>query len=118
MNARWQISGPSRNPLAQVLSLIIAAVLLGLAVVMGAVVITVLLALGAVVAITVAIRIWWLHRKLRRAVGESGADPAAPRVIEGDYIVVDEHDAKRGAPAETARTPRDDSQNRHRDAAD
>src|SRR5262252_6872596 len=105
MSTRWQISGPSANPLVQALALIVAAGLLGLAVVIGTVFIAVLLAVGAVVALTVAVRIWWLHRKLRRAAGEDASDPRAPRVIEGDYTVVDEDDATHGDPQrDTART--------------
>src|SRR5262245_16595771 len=82
------------NPLIQVLSLIVAAALLGLAFVIGAVVIGVLLAVGAVAALAVAIRIWWLQRKMRAAAATHPTAQSTRQVIEGDYIVVRESEAK------------------------
>jgi hypothetical protein len=103
------------NPLIQALSVIVAAALLGLAFVIGAVVIGVLLALAAVAALTVAIRIWWLHRKIRRAATGDISDRSARQVIEGDYTVVRETDAK---PGSRRSLPAGDAQGRQRDAAD
>ena len=96
MNAPRQTSGAANNPLLQALSLIVAATLLGVAFVMGAVVIALLLAVGAAIALTVAVRIWWLHRRLSRTAAGDASDPSAPQVIEGEYTVVGEADAKRG----------------------
>ena len=104
-----------RNPLIQVLSLIVAAALLGFAFVVGAVVIGVLLALGAVAAITVAVRIWWLHRKIRAAAVTHPSGEPARQVIEGDYTVVSKTDSKRERPRSI---PPDDAQRRPRDRAD
>jgi hypothetical protein len=102
------------NPLIQALSLIVAAALLGLAFVIGAVVIGVLLALGAIATIAVAVRIWWLQRKAREgAVADRFGERGQP-VIEGDYTVVGESDAK----TDHARSiGRDDPQSRPRDAS-
>jgi hypothetical protein len=103
------------NPLIQALSLIVAIGLLGLAFVIGAVVIGVVLALGAVAALTLAIRIWWLQRQARTATPGDTFDRSARQVIEGDYTIVGETDAKDGDP----RAVRDDgAQSRQRDATD
>jgi hypothetical protein len=103
------------NPLIQALSLIVAAALLGLAFLIGAVVIGVLLALGAVAALTLAIRIWWLRRKIPSAAAGDAFDRSAGQVIEGDYTVVGETDTKAGRPKSVSR---DDAQSRSRDPAD
>ena len=91
------------NPLIQVLSLIVAAVLLGLAFVIGAVLIGVLLVLGAVAAIAVAVRIWWLQRKARAGTFADPSGGTGQHVIEGDYTVVSESDAKTDRPRSIAR---------------
>jgi predicted lipid-binding transport protein (Tim44 family) len=103
------------NPLIQALSLIVAAALLGLAFLIGAVVIGVLLAVGAVAALTIAIRIWWLQRKIRAGTAGNPSGRSAQQVIEGDYTVVSETDAKPGRPRSVAR---DDAQSHPRDSAD
>jgi hypothetical protein len=84
------------NPFIQALALVVAAALLGLAFVIGAVLIGVLLVLGAIATIAVAARIWWLQRKGRaRATGDPSGGPGQ-HVIEGDYTVLGESDAKAG----------------------
>ena len=103
------------NPLIQALSVIVAAVLLGLAFVVGAVVVGVLLTVGAVAALAFAIRIWWLQRKIRATSAGNPSDRSGRQVIEGDYTVVGESEAKDGRPRSI---PRDDAQSRPRDAAD
>jgi hypothetical protein len=102
------------NPLIQALSLIVAAVLLGLAFVIGAVVVGALLAIAAVAAIVFAARIWWLQRKIRGAAAGRPADRSAGQVIEGNYTVVRESDAKGSRPRSI---PRDNAQSRPRDGA-
>jgi hypothetical protein len=103
------------NPLIQALSLLVAAALLGLAFVIGAVVIGALFVLGAVAALAFAIRIWWLQRKASPAVARDRCDPSERPVIEGDYTVVGETDAKDGRPRAI---PREDAQSRPRNPAD
>jgi hypothetical protein len=103
------------NPLTQALSLIVAAALLGLAFVIGAVVIGVLLAVGAVAALTIAVRVWWLQRKIRAGTAGNPSGRSAQQVIEGDFTIVSETDAKPSRPRSVAR---DDEQSRPRDAAD
>jgi predicted lipid-binding transport protein (Tim44 family) len=103
------------NPLIQALSLILAAALLGLAFLIGAVVIGVLLAVGAVAALIIAMRIWWLQRKIRAGTAGNPSGRSAQQVIEGDYTIVSETDGKPGLPRSV---PRDDAQSRPSDAAD
>jgi len=103
------------NPLIQALSLLVAAALLGLAFVIGAVVIGALFVLGAVAALTFAIRIWWLRRATRPAAARDTSNRSARQVIEGDYTIVGETDAKDGHPRAI---PRDDAQSRPRNPAD
>jgi hypothetical protein len=101
------------NLLVQALSLVVAAALLGLAFAIGIVVIGVLLALGAIAALSLAIRVWWLGRKTPTPAGDI-SDRSARRVIEGDYTVVGETDAKESRPRSI---PRDDARSGPRDPA-
>jgi hypothetical protein len=91
------------NPLLQVLSLVVAAVLLGLAFVIGMVVVGVLLAVGAVAAIAFAARIWWLQRTIRGSAAGHHDGRSARHVIEGSYTVVGESDAKDSRSSSNAR---------------
>ncbi|MEO8467934.1 MAG: hypothetical protein ABI640_21650 [Gammaproteobacteria bacterium] len=92
----------SGNPLAQILSILVFAVLLAAALIMGAVVVAVMLGLGVIFATVLAVRVWWFRRKLRSAPpAESGYEPPPPgggkapqkRLIEGEYEVVKRSDA-------------------------
>jgi|SRR5882672_1758739 len=109
----------SNKPLIQALSLIVAAGSLLLAFVLGAVVLVVLFAVGAIVAVAIAVRVWWLQRKLRRAAAEHAEDPSTPRVLEGDYTVVSETDAAHSRGPDAPRSlPRDERTSQRRDEAD
>jgi uncharacterized iron-regulated membrane protein len=96
MNGRVFSFGTSGNPLAQILSLLVFAALLVVALIMGAVVIAVVLGLAVIFAAVLAVRVWWFRRKLRgRMPAETGYEPSAPaakpsqkRLIEGEYEVV------------------------------
>jgi hypothetical protein len=103
MAARQYTLRISGNPLVRALWMVLGAALLVGAVIMGAVVLTALLALGAVAAAVLAIRVWWLRRKLLRggafdvagphATDGDAADRPAPQLIEAEYTVVAERDA-------------------------
>ena len=103
------------NPLIQALSLIVAAALLGLAFLIGAVVIGVLLAVGAIAALIIAMRIWWLQRKIRAGTAANPSGRSAQQVIEGDYTVIGDTDGDR-SPARAL--PREDARSRPHDAGD
>jgi hypothetical protein len=118
-HVRIQITGPGggRGPgsngppglLARILVTIIAVVLLAAAAFLGA--IFFLAALGVFVAASVvlAIRIWWARRQIEKAMNAGDQPrPGDPRpgaqrprgsgdVIEGEYMVVDEHRERDGA---------------------
>ncbi len=96
----------SGNPIAQVLSLLVAGVALIGAVLMGAVVLVVVLALAVVAAIYFWIRIRWQLRSARRA-SASGADARREasardkqrnagqgRIIEAESTVIEERDLR------------------------
>ncbi len=99
MNGRVFSFGTSGNPLTQILSLLVFAVLLVGALIMGAVVIALVLGLALIGSLVFAVRIWWLKRKLRGQPPFQGdAEPPGPakgaRLIEGEYEVLREDDAQ------------------------
>jgi len=100
MNGRVFSFGSSGNPLAQILSLLVFGVLLAAALIMGAVVIAVLLGLAVIFGAIFAVRAWWFRRKFRGGPPFDGGSeppgpkPAQPRLIEGEYVVVNEPDAE------------------------
>ena len=96
----------SGNPIAQVLSLLVAGVALIAAVLMGAVVLVVVLAIAVVAAIYFWIRIRWQLRGARRA-SVSAADARREasardkrrkagqgRIIEAESTVIEERDLR------------------------
>jgi uncharacterized iron-regulated membrane protein len=89
--------GTSSNPLVQILSLLVFAVLLVAALIMGAFVIAVLLGFAVIAALVFAVRVWWLKRKYGARPPFDGG-PAPPgevqgtRLIEGEYQVLSERD--------------------------
>ncbi len=98
MNGRVFSFGSSGNPLAQILSILVFGILLAVALVMGAVVIAVLIGLAVIAGVVLSIRGWWLRRKFRgRPPFDGGPQPPGPanaRLIEGEYVVVNEADAE------------------------
>jgi uncharacterized iron-regulated membrane protein len=88
------------NPLAQIVSLLVFAVLLAAALIMGAVVIAIVLGLAVIFGIVLAVRAWWFQRRLRRGPPLDSYEPPHPgpkpeqkRLIEGEYEVVKQRDA-------------------------
>jgi hypothetical protein len=91
--------GNSGNPLAQILSLLVFAVLLVGALIMGAFVIAVLLGFAVIASLVFAVRVWWLKRKYgARPPFDGGPPPNGPaddtRLIEGEYQVLSDADAE------------------------
>lgn len=69
------------------LAWLIAIPALAIAALFGAVVFLVVIGVAATVALYLGVRIWWLRRKLRKS--------PPPGVLEAEYVVVREHDARR-----------------------
>src|SRR5690349_5386655 len=104
MNGRVFSFGKSGNPLAQILSVLVFAALLALALITGALIIAVLIGVAVIFGAVFAARAWWFRRKIRG--GPPSRDgggypyeqpepkPAPKRLIEGEYEVVKEPDAE------------------------
>lgn len=94
--ARMMASG---NPLAQVLGVVLMALLLAGALIIGAVAGVVLIGIALVTAATFGVRLWWMRRKLRQGGAVNppppgsagrGAPPREGNVIEAEYHVIEE----------------------------
>jgi len=89
MNNRLYALARSGNPVVQVLSLFVFGVALIGAVIMGAVILSFVFGLAVVAAIVIAVRLWWLRRKLDRQARQGGSrSPAEGNFIEAEYTVV------------------------------
>ncbi|MDH3266172.1 MAG: hypothetical protein OEM25_04325 [Gammaproteobacteria bacterium] len=82
-------SFPASNPIANILVMIAAALIIVTSIVLG---IFAFIALSAIVLLTAAVvgvRVWWLNRKIAGA----GQAPSPDGIIEGEYRVVSkDHD--------------------------
>ena len=93
MNASsGQRQGPWGNPVANVLVMIVGALIVGVSIVVGFVAFVALAALFLVLGAFMGVRLWWLQRKLRRnGTGQPGRPTdtgQSPQVIEGEFRVV------------------------------
>ena len=85
---------PAGNPLANVLVVIVGALIIGAAVVLGVVAFVALGGIILVLAAVLGVRMWWLGRKLPRHSsaasrrGRSGSGDNNNTVIEGECRVV------------------------------
>ena len=90
--------GSSGNPLAQILAVLVFAVVLVGAVFMGVIVLAALVGLGVIAFLAFKLRSWWLRRGPRGG-GSNGGGPGPAkgiRYIEGEYEVIDaDADAER-----------------------
>ena len=92
--------GKPGNPLAQVLSLLVFAVVLVGAFIMGAFVLVALLGLAVIAFLVLKLRAWWLRGRSGGRGPNDGSGPGRPakgiRYIEGEYEVIDaDSDAER-----------------------
>lgn len=84
MNGRVYSWTASRNPIVQVISVILAGLALIVAALMGAFILAVVFGLAMIAAIVLVVRVWWLRRKLSRTT------PQGHAIIETEYHVVHE----------------------------
>lgn len=83
---------PAGNPIANVLVIIVGALVVGASVVLGFVAFVILACLVLVLASVVGLRLWWYNRKLRKTQRTRSPDSQTKNgstTIEGEYRVVD-----------------------------
>lgn len=81
------------NPIANVLVVIVGTLAIAASVVLGFVAFVVVGSLVLVLGSIIAIRVWWLQRKLkRRAASAPSTQTNEGGVIEGEYRVVADED--------------------------
>ena len=81
---------PAGNPIANVLVVIVGALIIAASVVLGFFAFLVLASIVLVLCAIVGLRVWWLNRKLMSAAGTSTTTRASAQteLIEGEYHVV------------------------------
>jgi uncharacterized iron-regulated membrane protein len=106
MNARPNVFGLPGGPLMQVVSGLVFALLLIVAVVLGAAILAAIVGVAVLAWIVFSVRLWWLRRKLgpRGAVRSPGEEPTRPegRLIDAEYTVLGERDSSPGRPGRAA----------------
>ena len=86
---------PAGNPLANVLVVVVGALVITASVVLGFLAFLVLASVILVIAAVVGIRVWWFNRKLKKQQPQQQRQPGQDRdVIEGEYHVVVEDRAE------------------------
>ncbi len=80
------------NPLANVLVIVVGAIVIGVSFVLGLVAFVALLAAAVVMAAIIGVRVWWLNRKLgprqKSYVNQKRGPSSGSEIIEGDFRVV------------------------------
>ena len=83
-------SFPAGNPIANVLVIIVGALVIGASIVLGFFAFLILAAIVLMSAAVVGLRVWWLKRKMTRNGAVSGEAETVVRridVIEGEYQI-------------------------------
>ncbi len=76
---------PGGNPLANILVIVVGALVLAASFVVGFVALVVLASVVLIMAAVIGVRLWWLTWRARRAAAKS---PTANGAIEGEFVVV------------------------------
>ena len=81
---------PAGNPIANILVVIVGALVIAASVVLGFFAFLVLASIVLVLGSVIGLRVWWLNRKLTRAARSPATSRPATQteVIEGEYHVV------------------------------
>ena len=81
---------PAGNPIANALVVVVGALAIAVSIVLGFFAFVVLAGILLVLGSSIAIRVWWLNRRLRKqGIPEAASQKRAPGgVIEGEYHVV------------------------------
>ena len=81
---------PAGNPIANILVVIVGALVIAASVVLGFFAFLVLASIVLVLGAIIGLRVWWLNRKLTRAARSPATSRASMQteVIEGEYHVV------------------------------
>ena len=84
---------PGGNPLANLLVIIVGALVIGASIILGFFAFLVLSGVILIMVAVIGIRLWWFNRK-RQQASVGNTSPSAKRqvsgVIEGEYVVLDE----------------------------
>jgi hypothetical protein len=98
MNARPNVFGLPGGPLMQIVSALVFALLLIVAVVLGAAILAAVVGVAVLAWIVFSVRLWWLRSKLgpRTAAKGPGEEPPRPegRLIDAEYTVLGERDSQ------------------------
>ena len=85
---------PAGNPLANVLVVVVGALVIAASVVLGFLAFIILASVMLVIAAIVGIRVWWFNRKLQKQAPQEQTTGQDRGVIEGEYHVVVEDRAE------------------------
>lgn len=79
---------PAGNPVANILVVLVGALVIGASVVLGFLAFMVLASIILVMAAVIGIRVWWFKRKIRKSAQHGERPQQAGGVIEGEYHVI------------------------------
>ncbi|HET6724534.1 MAG TPA: hypothetical protein VFH85_00830 [Gammaproteobacteria bacterium] len=86
---------PAQNPFARALTLIVAAVVVGVSLLFGFVAFLILAGMALILILIVVARVWWLRHKIQRQVQRR--QPPRGDFIEGEYEVKDDDKPANGS---------------------
>ena len=87
---------PAGNPLANILVVVVGAIVIAASVLLGFLAFVVLASIILVMAAIIGVRVWWLNRKLAGKAPRARTDTGQNGVIEGEYhVIVEERDEHR-----------------------
>jgi protein-S-isoprenylcysteine O-methyltransferase Ste14 len=81
---------PAGNPIANALVVVVGALVIGASIVLGFVALLVLASIVLMLGAVIALRVWWINRKLGRSASKDAKSGQSGHggVIEGEYRVV------------------------------